>query len=138
MNGPTWKWDDINMDFVVGLPWTRGKNYSIWVVVDRLRTSAHFIPVNSTYSVQEYARIYINEIVSLHGISLSIIFDRGAQFTTQFWSSFQKELRTQVKLSTAFHPQIDCQIERTIQTLRIYLGLVLLISRGVGINACLW
>ena len=84
MQFPTWKWEDINMDFVVGLPQTQRQNDSIWVVVDRLTKSAQFIPVKSTYSAQEYARIYINEIVSLHGIPLPIIWDRGAQFTSRF------------------------------------------------------
>ena len=92
------------MHFVVGCPWTRRQNDSIWVVVDRLRKSAHFIHVKSTYSTEEYARININEIVRLHGIPLSIIPDRDAQFTSRFWRSFQKGLGTQVKLSTTFHP----------------------------------
>ena len=84
MNVPTWKWEAINMDFFVGLPQTRKQNNSIWVIVDRLTNSAHFIPVKSTYTDEDYARIYINEIVNLHRISLSIISDRGALFTSHF------------------------------------------------------
>ena len=73
MQVSTFKWYVINLDFVLGLPRTRRKKDYIWVVVDRLTESAHFIPVKSTYLVEEYARIYTNEIVSLHGILLSII-----------------------------------------------------------------
>ena len=78
MQVATWKWEDINMDFIVGFPRTRRKNDSTWVLVDRLTKYANFIPVSSTHSAEEYARIYINEFVSLHGIPLSIILERGA------------------------------------------------------------
>ena len=81
---PTLKWEAINMDFVVGLPRTRRQHDSIWVIVDRLTKSAHFIPVKSTYRAEDYARLYIDEIVRWHGIPLSIISDRGAQFTLHF------------------------------------------------------
>ena len=80
----------INMDFVVGLPRTPKQNDSIWVIVDKLTKSTYFIHVKSTYTAEYYARIYINDIVSLHGIPLSIISDRGAQFTSRFWKVFQK------------------------------------------------
>ena len=75
---PTWKWEYINMDFVVGLPRTRSQNDSIWVIVDRLTKSSHFIPVKPMYSTEEYARLYINKIVSIHGIHVFIILDKGA------------------------------------------------------------
>ncbi|CAN4106294.1 unnamed protein product [Withania somnifera] len=114
---PTWKWDMINMDFITGLPRSFRKFDSIWVIVDRLTKSAHFLPVKTNYTAEEYARLYIKEIVRLHGVPISIISDRGAQFTAKFWKSFQKSLGTQVNLSTAFHPQTDGQAERTIQTL---------------------
>ena len=92
------------MYIVVGLPRNQRENDSIFMIVDGLTKSAHFIPVKSNNMAQEYARIYIDETVSLHGISLSIISDRGTQFTSQFWRSFQRGLVTQVKLITAFHP----------------------------------
>ena len=95
------------MDFVLGLPRTQRQYDSIWVVMDRLTKSAHFIPVKSTYSVEDYGRIFIDEIVCLHGIPLSIISDRGAQFTSRFWISFQKGFSTKVKLSTTFYPQLE-------------------------------
>ena len=97
------------MDFVVGLPKTLGKFDSIWVIVDRLTMSAHFIPVKVTYNAEKLARLYISEIVRLHGVPLSIISDRGTQFTSKFWKTLD--------LSTAFHPQTDGQSERTIQVL---------------------
>ena len=79
-----WKWERIAMDFVVGLPKTMSKYDSIWVIVDRLTKSAHFIPVKVTYNVEKLAKIYISEIVRLRGFPLSIISDRGAQFTSMF------------------------------------------------------
>ena len=75
---PTWKWKATYMDFVVGLPRTRRKHDSIWVIVDRLTKSAHFILAKTTYRDEDYARLYIDEIVILHGIPLFIVLDRGA------------------------------------------------------------
>nr|XP_016438091.1 PREDICTED: uncharacterized protein LOC107764080 [Nicotiana tabacum] len=80
------------MDFMVGLPQTFKKHDSIWVIVDRLTKSTHFLPVKTTYTVPQYATLYIKEIVQLHGSPESIISDRGAQFTAQFWKSFQEGL----------------------------------------------
>ena len=105
------------MDFVVGLPRTLKGYDSIWVIVDRLTKSAHFIPIKTTYSVAQYAQIYIQNIVSLHGVPISIISDRGTQFTSRFWQKLQEALGTQLDFSTAFHPQTDGQSERMIQTL---------------------
>ncbi|XP_070036773.1 uncharacterized protein [Nicotiana tomentosiformis] len=99
---PLWKWDMINMDFITGLPHTPRRYDSIWVIIDRLTKSAQFLPVRTTYSAEDYAKLYIREIVCLHGVPLSIISDRGAQFTAYFWKSFHKGLGTQA--------------ERTIQT----------------------
>ena len=86
-------------------------------IVDRLTKSAHFVPVQTTYNSEKLAKIYIREIVRLHGVPISIISDRGAQFTSHFWRSMKKELGTWVDLSTAFHPQTDGQSERTIKVL---------------------
>ena len=114
---PEWKWDQITMDFVVGLPRTVEGYDAIWVVVDRLTKTAHFIPIKVTFSVERLAEIYVASIVRLHGVPLSIISDRDARFTSQFWRCVQRTLGTQLKFSTAFHPQTDGQSERTIQTL---------------------
>jgi len=86
---PEWKWERITMDFVVGLPWTLKKFDIIWVIMDRLTKSAHFIPVCATYSSERLAEIYIQEIVPMHGLPISIISDRGTQFTSQFWRAVQ-------------------------------------------------
>lgn len=94
----------INMDFVTGLPRSRRQHDSIWVIVDWMTKSAHFLAVKTTDTAEDYARLYIREIVRLHEVSLSIILDRGAEFTAQFWKSFQKGFSTKVLLSTAFHP----------------------------------
>ena len=82
--------------------------------MDRLTKSAHFIPFGTTYSSERLAEIYIREIIRLHGVPVSIISDRGTQFTSQFWRAVQRELGTQVELSTTFHPQTDGQFEHTI------------------------
>ena len=100
---PTWKWDVINMYFITELSRTRRQHDSIWVIVDRMTKSSHLLAVKTIYSEEDYARLYINEIVRLHGVSLSIISNRGPQFTSHFWKSFQKGLGTQVNLSTTFH-----------------------------------
>jgi hypothetical protein len=82
---PMWMWDDIGMDFTVGLPLTARKKDSIWVIVDRLTKTAHFIAVHTTYSVQQYAEIYMDQIVCLDRIPKTIISDRGTQFVSHFW-----------------------------------------------------
>ena len=114
---PEWKWDRITMDFVDGLPRTSRGFDSIWVIVDRLTKSAHFLPVQSSFSAERLARIYIREVVRLHGVPVSIISNRGSQFTSSIWRTFQDELGTRVDLSTTFHPQTDGQSEHTIQVL---------------------
>ena len=102
------------MDFVTGLPRTQRGYDSIWVIVDRLTKSAHFLPVKMTYGVARYAQLYLSEIVRLHGVPTSIISDRGPQFTSRFWRVFQEALGTRLDLSTTFHLQTDGQSERTI------------------------
>ena len=102
------------MHFVVGIPRTRKLHDSIWIIVEKMTKSAHFIHVQSTYRAEDYVELYNDENVRWHGISLSIISDRGAQFTSHFWRLFKKSLGTQVKCSTSFHPQTDGQAERTI------------------------
>ena len=81
---PSWKWEDISMDFIIGLPNTSQKHDSIWVIVDRLTNTAHFISVNTSYSAKRYAEIYLDQIVRLHGVPKTIISDRGAQFLARF------------------------------------------------------
>ena len=73
------------MDFVVGLPSTQRGYDSIWIVVDRLTKSAHFIPMKAIYIVAQYSQLFIYHIASLHGVPVSIVSDRGPQFTSRFW-----------------------------------------------------
>ncbi|KAJ9558426.1 hypothetical protein OSB04_013040 [Centaurea solstitialis] len=114
---PEWTWEHVTMDFVTKLP-RKPKGYdTIWVIVDRLSKSAHFLPLKETYSMERLAKLYIAEIVRLHGTPVSIVSDRDAIFTSTFSQSFQREMGTRVNLSTAYHPQTDGQSERTIQTL---------------------
>ncbi|GFZ17085.1 hypothetical protein Acr_26g0003550 [Actinidia rufa] len=122
--------EHITMDFVVGLPNSpRGCN-AIWVIVDRLTKSAHFLPVKTTYSLSKYANLYIIEIIRLHGTPVSIVSDRDPRFTSKFWKSLQRALGTELSFSTAFHPQTDGQSERTIQTLEDMLRLCVLDFQG--------
>ncbi|XP_070009934.1 uncharacterized protein [Nicotiana sylvestris] len=113
-----------------GWPRTPRKFDSIWVIVDRLTKLAHFLPVKSTDTAEQYAQLYIKEIVRLHGTPVSIISDRGGQFTANFWKKFQQGLGTQVNLSTTFHPQTDGQAEQTIQTLEDMLRACTLDFKG--------
>ena len=99
-----WKWEKITMDFVTGLPWTERQHDAIWVIVDRLTKSSHFLPVNVEDSLEKLAQLYVDEIVRLHGVPISIVSDRDPRFTSRFWPSLQTALGTRLHFSTAFHP----------------------------------
>ncbi|GJU54741.1 putative reverse transcriptase domain-containing protein [Tanacetum coccineum] len=114
---PEWKWDNITMDFITKLPKSSQGFDTIWVIVDRLTKSAHFLPIRENDPLDKLARLYLNRIVARHGIPVSIICDRDGRFTSNFWKSFQKALGTDISMSTAYHPETDGQSERTIQTL---------------------
>ena len=114
---PEWKWESIAYDFVVGLPKTRQQKDAIWVIVDRLTKSVHFIPIRMDYPLTTLATLYRDQIVRLHGVPREIISDRDPRFTSRFWKAFQAAMGTESRFSTAFHPQTDGQTERTIQTL---------------------
>ncbi|GJX97310.1 putative reverse transcriptase domain-containing protein [Tanacetum coccineum] len=118
---PEWKWEKITMDFVSGLPRTPSGYDSIWVIVDRLTKSAHFLPMKKTDSIEKLAQLYLKEIVCKHGVPTSIISDRDSLFTSRFWKSLQEAMGTQLDMSTAYHPETDGQSERTIQTLEDFL-----------------
>ncbi|WVZ83904.1 hypothetical protein U9M48_030999 [Paspalum notatum var. saurae] len=133
---PEWKWEEITMDFIVGLPRTQKGYNSIWVVVDRLTKVAHFIPVNTTYSGARLAELYISRIVCLHGVPKKIISDRGSQFTSRFWEQLHDSLDTKLRFSTAYHPQTDGQTERTNQVLEDMLR-ACAIQYGTSWDKCL-
>ena len=111
---PIWKWDKITMDFVTGLPRTRRRHDAIWVIVDRLTKSVHFVPVINDDPLDKLAQLYVEEIVRLHGVPISIVLDQDPRFTSKFWSNLQDAMGTQLYFSIAFHPQTDGQSERTI------------------------
>ncbi|GJZ75696.1 putative reverse transcriptase domain-containing protein [Tanacetum coccineum] len=114
---PVWKWENITMDFVTKLPKTSTGQDTIWVIIDRLTKSAHFLPMKEIDSMEKLTRQYLKEVVSRHKVPVSIIFDRDSKFTSYFWKSLNEALGTQLDMSTAYHPQTDGQSERTIQTL---------------------
>lgn len=109
---PLWKWDQISMDFVNGLPHSRARHRSIWVIIDRLTKSAHFIPIKSNRNASHLSKLYIKEIVRLHGVPSSIVSDRDPLFMSHFCQSLQQALGTKLNFSTAYHPQSDGQTER--------------------------
>jgi len=118
------------MDFVTSLPNTPRGHDDIWVIVDRLTKSAHFIPINISFPISQLAEIYIREIVKLHGVPSSIVSDRDPRFTSRFWKSLQEALGSKLRLSSAYHPQTDGQSERTIQSLEDLLRVCVLEQGG--------
>ncbi|GJR71486.1 putative reverse transcriptase domain-containing protein [Tanacetum coccineum] len=131
---PEWKWEKITMDLVTKLPRSSGGYDAIWVIVDRLTKSAHFLPIREDYKTEKLARIYINEIVARHGVPVSIISDRDGRFASHLWQALQEALGTKLHMSTAYHPKTDGQSERTIQTLegKVYELVSLVIWTEVG------
>nr|GEY72701.1 hypothetical protein [Tanacetum cinerariifolium] len=101
---PVWKWEMITMDFVSGLPRTPSGYDTIWVIVDQLTKSAHFLPMKKMDSMEKITRLYLKEIVCRHGVLVLIISDRDSHFTSRFWRSLQKALGTNLDMSTAYHP----------------------------------
>ncbi|GJX65440.1 putative reverse transcriptase domain-containing protein [Tanacetum coccineum] len=110
-------WENITMDFVTKLPKSPQGHDTIWVIVNRLTNSAIFTLIRETDSTEKLARLYIKEVVARHGIPVSIICDRDPRFASHFWRSLQKDLGTNLDMSTAYHPETNGQSERTIQTL---------------------
>jgi hypothetical protein len=110
---PQWKWEEINMDSIVGLPTTQSGYDSIWVIIDRFLKVGHFIPVKTTYKGAKLAELYIARIVCLHGVPKKIVSDRG----TQFWQKVHEAMDTKLNFSSAYHHQTDGQTKRVNQIL---------------------
>jgi hypothetical protein len=127
---PSWKWNDISMDFITGLPTTLKGHDLIWVIVDRLTKTAHFLPVKTDYRPPQYIEKYIAEIVRLHSIPKTIVSDRGSQFTAHFWEHLHKGLETSLIRSTAYHLQTNGQTKRVNAVLEDMLRACVLSSRG--------
>ncbi|GJZ71117.1 reverse transcriptase domain-containing protein [Tanacetum coccineum] len=105
------------MDFIMKLPKTSSGYDTIWVIVDRLTKSTHFLSMKETDTMEILTRLYLKEVGLRQGVPVSIIFDHDSRFTSRFWKSLQKALGTSLDMSTAYHPQTDKQSKRTIQTL---------------------
>ena len=120
------------MEFVTHLPRTSRGHDAVWVIVDRLSKSAHFLAVHMTFTLEEFCRLYIREIVRLHGLPVSIVSDRDPRFTAHFWKSFQKAMGTKLMMSTVFHPQTDGHSERIVQVLEDMLRACVLDFKGSG------
>jgi hypothetical protein len=133
---PMWKWEEVGMDFITGLPRSNRGHDSIWVIVERLTKVAHFIPVKTTHNGRELADLYISWIVSLHGVPKTIVSDRGTQFTSRFWAKLHEALGTKLSFSTAYHPQTGGQTERVNQILEDMLRACAL-SYGAKWEDCL-
>jgi hypothetical protein len=130
LNIPEWKWDDISINFIVGLPLTAHKFDLIWVIVDRLSKSTHFIPIHTNYNVQKYAGIYIAHVLCLHGVLKMIISNRGSQFVARVWEQLHASLETHLIHSSVYHPQTDDQMERVNQILEDMLRACVLEHQG--------
>ena len=131
---PAWKWDSVAMDFVTGLPVSRNRYNSIWVIVDRFSKAAVFLPIRDDWGAEKLAEEYVSQVVKRFGIPSSIISDRDPKFRAQFWQSLQREFGTQLRFSTAFHPMTDGQTERTIQTLEDMLRACVLQFQGSWVD----
>nr|GFB22666.1 putative reverse transcriptase domain-containing protein [Tanacetum cinerariifolium] len=97
------------MDLVTKLPRSSNGYDAIWVIVDRLTKSAHFLPIRKDYKTKKLARICITEIVARHGVPVSIILDCDGRFASHLWQALQEVLGTELHMSTAYHPETDGQ-----------------------------
>ena len=104
MKIPKWKWEEVGMDFIVGLPRTQRGYDSIWVIVDRLTKVAHFLPLKTTYIGPQLAALYMERIVCLHGVPKKIVSDRGTQFMSHFLQLVHSSLGSKLNFNTAYHP----------------------------------
>ncbi|GJU51455.1 putative reverse transcriptase domain-containing protein [Tanacetum coccineum] len=99
------------MDFVTKLPKTANSYDTIWVIIDRLTKSAHFLPMRENDPMEKLMKLYMKEVVTRHGVPVSIIFDRDGRFTLLFWQVLHKALGTRLDMSTAYHLETDGQME---------------------------
>ena len=105
------------MDFVVGMPRSQQNHDVVWVIMDRLTKLSHFIANSMTYPVEKMSRMYLQQVVRLHDVPVSIVSDHDSRFTSGFWKSLQAAIGTSLKLGSTFHPQTDGQTERVNQVM---------------------
>ena len=103
---PPWKWEHLMMDFISGLPTTSKGNNAIWVIVNHLTKSAHFIllKIGKKMQMLALAQTFVNEIVSRHGQPVSITSDRDSRFVSRFWKTLHESMGTKLQFSTVYHP----------------------------------
>ncbi|GKE74100.1 putative reverse transcriptase domain-containing protein [Tanacetum coccineum] len=118
---PEWKWEKITMDFGTKLPKIANDFDTFWVIVERLTKFAHFLPMRENDPMEKLMKLYMKEVVTRHGVPVSIISDRDGRFTLLFWQALHKALGTRLDTSTVYHPKTDGQSQRTIQTLEYML-----------------
>ncbi|GJY69468.1 putative reverse transcriptase domain-containing protein [Tanacetum coccineum] len=106
---PKWKWKNITVDFVAKLPKTANGQDTIWVIVDRLTKSAHFLPMREDDPLEKLMRQYLKEVVTRHGVLVSIISYCDGRFTSHCWRSLYKALGTRLDMSTSYHPKLMAQ-----------------------------
>ena len=117
---------------------TRTDYDAIWVIVDRLTKSAHFLVIRNNFSLNRLAKLYINEIIKLHGILVSIVSDRDSRFTSWFWPKLQKALGTTLHFSTTFHPHTDGNLKGPFRLWKIWYEHVFWSLSIVGRITCHW
>lgn len=122
---PKWKQEHITIDFVQELSRTPENHDFIWVIVNRLTKSAHFLVLHVNYTLERYVELYVQQKVQPHGIPVTITSDRDPRFTANFWQSLQTALGTKLQHSTAFHPQTNGQSEEPSIDIEGYVASIL-------------
>jgi len=114
---PERRWQQVTMDFITQLPMTKSGHDAIVVFVDKLSKMVHIVPTTTTVDAPQVAKIFMREVIRLHGVPESIVSDRDTRFTSSFWQELWKMLGTKLAMSTAYHPQSEGQTERANRTL---------------------